>query len=240
MAEFEVWPHRLLRPKTIGWSISGGSIDGGRPLGGGASQLAVFGGGGLFVARLSEIAIRTREAQMAWLALEAALDNGATPIVVSRCSMRTSPLLRSGHGGVPHSDGTPFSDDTLYAGATVASVTTQPAAFRATSLSFTLLGGRPLIGGEHFSINHPTAGWRIYRVFRIVSLAPVAGGFSYSVQFRCPLREAVDAGVTIEWDLPRCLMRLADPDGMALDEELLKFASPSVSFVEDDYPEPEE
>jgi hypothetical protein len=102
------------------------------------------------------------------------------------------------------------------------------AALRATRLAISIQQGSPLRGGERFSINHPTAGWRLYQV------GAVNAGVA---TLRPPLREAVDPGTWLEFDLPRCLMKLSDPNGMAVTMTLLRFASPNADFIE--YPDPE-
>lgn len=234
-----VWPHRLFRPRSQEWGVQGGSQEGGRPQSGATPQRIVFGGGGLNVAKLSNIRLRTREQVAAWTAIELDLDNGAGQIVVPRCSRRSGPLPSGVKAqGVTHSDGTAFADGAPYAGKLVASTALAAADFRATSLRLRLIGGRPLIGGERFSFLHPNAGWRIYGVARVSSQAAVevggkVVGHDYEIAFRTPLRERVAEGERIEWDLPRCTMRLADPNGMSLSVDLERFADVSVAFVED-------
>lgn len=229
-----VWPHRTFRPRAQEWSVQGASQEGGRPQVGGTPQRILFGGGGLNVAKLNDIHLRTREHFAAWHALAMQLDNGAVPIIVPRCARRSTPLLPTVDiSSISHSDGAYFDDDTGYSAGGVGSVVLADAGFRATTLRVRIAGGRPLIGGEPFSFLHPNAGWRIYRVATVVTEQTGSFGADYAITFRTPLRERVSAGDDMEWRLPRCVMRLSDPNGMTLTEDLGRFADASVTFVED-------
>jgi len=229
-----LFPHRLLMPAEQDWSVQGSSQEGGRPQVGGTPQRILFGGGGLNVAKFSNIYLRKREQFAAWRAIAMQMDNGAAQIVVPYCNRRSGPILPgTSLAPVPHSDGAFFSDGAGYQGEGVSSVTLAPADFRDTTMKLRILGGRPLIGGEPFSFKHPNAGWRIYWIAAVSSATAVSGGFDYEVRFRTPLRERVAAGTEIEWRLPRCTMRIADPNGMSMNEEMLRRSTVSVAFVED-------
>ncbi len=224
MATTLVWPHQLLRPKDTQWSPSAAGYQGGRPFSGAAPQAVSFTGGGLWKAKLIDVALRTREQVNAWHALEGMLTGGVQSIVVPRCDRRHGP--RPPVVGVPHDGGVTFDGGILYDGPPDFEATLfANAQLRATSIRIARSGGRPLIGGEHFSVNHGgDLGWRLYRV--------VALGEGNWVDIRPPLRAAVTAGATLNFTLPRCEMRLANPAGMELTLGLLKYGSPTVEFIE--------
>lgn len=177
-------------------------------------------GGGFITADFSNGLTRNREPTLAWRAITDAMDGGAVAVVVHFCDRLHQPVLDA--ASVPHSDQTPFSDDALYRGAGATGSTTAPAALRATTLRMSFTGQRDLIGGEWFTIVHPTWGERAYRVIAIEG---------DTIQFRPPLREAVDAGTALDFDNPRCRMRLSGTPANATN--MGRFQTVTARFVED-------
>ena len=171
------------------------TLKGGTSLSGEQDVVSTDGGGRVF-AEFGDGSLVDRGPNMAWRALVTLLEEGVTPFDVPFCETRFTPY-GAASSGVPHSDGSPFSDGSLYeADGGVASVAA-PAALRATTLQMTLALPQPLVGGEWFAINHPNKGWRAYRVSRI------SGS---DISFRPPLREAVTGGETVDFIHPRCRM----------------------------------
>lgn len=172
------------------------TITGGQSLSGESDTISSDGGGRVF-ADFSSGALVDRSTILAWRAVVGILEEGVNPVVVPFCEIRYQPY--GALHAVPHSDDTPFSDDSLYSGGATNLPALAPAALRATSISVdTALLPQALLGGEWFAIDHPGKGWRAYKVRRILSPT--------SVQFVPPLREAVDAGDTLDFTYPRCLM----------------------------------
>ncbi len=172
-------------------------LDGGETLAGDSDTIATDGGGRVF-AEFGDGNLVDRDTVLAWRAALTMLDGGITAMVVPFCDTRHQP-----YGGehsvtygddTTHSDGTPFSGGGPYAEATA------PAALRATSLSFSGVFQRPIIGGEWFAIEHPTKGWRAYRVRTV-------DADTGTLTFRPPLREALTGGEQLDFSNPRCLMR---------------------------------
>jgi hypothetical protein len=62
----------------------------------------------------------------------------------------------------------------------------------------------------------------------------VTGGFP-AITIRPPLREATAAGTRVEFDYPKCVVKLARPDAMALALELRFFGRGTVA-IEEDFP----
>lgn len=171
-------------------------LEGGEAIAGGTDKISTDGGGRVF-ADFGDGALVDRDKVLAWRALLAILEEGVTPMVVPFCDKRHQPY--GGEHHVTYGDGTTHSDGTLLAGGGPVAEATADAALRATSLEFTGAFAQPLIGGEWFSIEHPTKGWRAYRVRTVDADAGV-------LTFRPPLREAVTAGQAIDFANPRCLM----------------------------------
>jgi len=175
------------------------TLKGGTALNGEQDLVSTDGGGRVF-AEFASGALVDRDTVLAWRAVLGALEEGVTRAVVPFCDTRHQP-----HGPrhrVPHSDQTPFSDDSLYAGGGAVGRATNGAELRATQLAITVPLVQPLIGGEWFAIEHPGKGWRAYKVKGIV-LQDAAGAI---VKFVPPLREAVAANEVVDFANPRCLM----------------------------------
>lgn len=171
------------------------TLSGGTALSGATDRILADGGGRVF-AEFGGGELIDRDRVLAWRALLAMLDGGATALIVPFCDHRHQPY--GGEHTVTYGDGTRHSDGTPFAGGGPSAETTADAPLRATSLSFSGVFAQPLIGGEWFAVEHEGKGWRAYRVRTVDG----AGGLT----FRPPLREAVSAGTVIDFANPRCLM----------------------------------
>lgn len=200
-------------------------ISGGVSLSGVEDSIATD-GGGRWYAVADDVSLHRRERIMTWRAFKSAISGGIDPFVFPICDARHQPI--AGKIKVPHSDGTPFSDDTLYSQGSCEVYVAADAPLRATTLQLDIVNlGRPLVGGERFSIDHPVWRHRCYQIGRIIAQSDTAA----TVQFHPPLREAVTAGTPVDFNNPRFVARV---DGqMSAPMTNPKFASGSVRFVED-------
>jgi hypothetical protein len=181
---------------------------------GGGRVFAEFGGGSLV----------DRDVVMAWRALMGELEEGVTRIVVPFCDIRHTPY--GGGHSVPHSDGSPFSDKSLYRGGGPIASSAIDLGLRATEAILFAQFGRPLVGGEWFSIDHPTKGPRAYKVRSVVNQTNVAA----QVRFIPTLREAVTAGTDFNFADPRCLMT---QDGRASTRlQNRRYTEAAIRFIE--------
>ncbi len=176
-------------------------------------------GGGKWVADFANGEPLDRAGTLAWRAITEGMDGGATAVIVYFCDRLHQPVGDA--VTVPHSDDTPFDDDSEYSSGG-ATATAAAAALRATTLTISIASEKPLIGGEMFSIEHATWGWRVYRIISIDGA---------TIQFRPPLREAIAADTPLEFDSPRCQMLLAGATSNPLN--MGRFTSCSIRFVED-------
>lgn len=182
----------LFDPETEHWRLVGVTINGGVSVGG-SSSLSRTDGGGLWTCAQAGIEIWTRAQLLAASALDMQLDGGASPIVVPCFAFPLRPVPEGSDWGVSTS-------------------LTDPAALRATTLELIHTTGAPLIGGEPFSITHPTHGKRFYKVHSVDAADTSGGAVTQTVRIRPPLREATTAGTALDFDTPGCVMRLANPD----------------------------
>jgi hypothetical protein len=204
--------------------IEQSTVSGGVALSG-DEDLIVTDGGGRWYADLPDIALHRREKIMAWRAFKSALGGGPGPFVFPICDARHQPT--NGRILTTHSDGTSFSDDTLYSQGDCDAELSAGAALRATTISITMALGKPLIGGERFTIVHPTMGVRAYQIGRFSALTDAAATFN----FHPPLREAATAGTKVDFNCPRFVARI---DGrMSAPLANPRFAGAAARFVED-------
>jgi hypothetical protein len=232
------FPSAVLKETSLTWQLAGRTISSGQT-GSGFEPLAETTGGGLWRADLASVPVWKVNQVGAWRAVEGLLDSGATQVVVTMCDKRYFPapivdgrrLIR--YADVPidtdsggHID-TLLDDNTGLDQPVVVAYVAADAPLRATELSIAFVQVSALMGGEHFSIEHPNLGHRLYRVIGVDGDADGA-----VVTIRPPLREAVQALSDIEFDFPKCMMRVAAADGMRLELSMRRRGSPSASFIE--------
>lgn len=193
------WPWDLLTPRQERWRLQGVALNGGTTVAG-TQRPSRTDGGGIWVGEQSFL-LSSRNQIKAARAIEAILDGGVGKIVAWSFEEPFAPgdLIPA---AVPHSDGAPFGDGSLYGSVPAGAMTTAACPLRATHIPLAMLSG-VLQGGEHFSIIHASAGWRRYRVARV--------GDGYA-EIRPPLREATPSGTALYFVRVGLGVRLANPD----------------------------
>lgn len=105
--------------------------------------------------------------------------------------------------GIPHSDGSLFSDGTGYSQATVWGEITEAANLNAGVISMRVYGlSRPLRWSDWFSIYHTTKGWRAYRYWDVLAVTDEENPV-YTLAIAPPLREVITVGTRVEFARPR-------------------------------------
>lgn len=106
-------------------------------------------------------------------------------------------------------DGTAFSDGGTFQSANIQFELDEPAREGDTSAVIRRLAGRPLLGGEYWSFDHPDAR---YRVYCIEDLGDEDTNGRREVQFGVPLRTDLAAGALADFERPRLTMEIVgDP-----------------------------
>lgn len=195
----------------------GQTTDGGTSLSGISDTIEVD-GGGYWRADFTNGRTRERDTGLAWRAITDLLDGGATAVDLLLCERQFQP--RAGAVHIPElailSDGSAFVDPQ-------SAYTAAPAPLRATTLTITGSAyAQPIDAGVLFAVNHPTWGWRTYRIVALDGI---------TATIRPPLREAITAATPADFDYPRCRMRLAQATGNPTN--IGRFTSCALSFVED-------
>jgi len=194
----------LLRYSSVRWRL-GGSIHGGGESVFGESQTRRSDGGGRWFAELGSIQINTDAHAQLVEALLLDWNNGNDKVLLHR---RAAPLIVGGGSLVPFSDGATFSDGSSLVSGQVNAEFAASAAKRATTLSVRVWGARAFMGGEPFTVIHPTMEDRLYGTARVLSSVADGEATVYSLRISPPLREAVTSGDQIDFNKPRCTMRL--------------------------------
>ncbi|MBX3480081.1 MAG: hypothetical protein KF842_06750 [Caulobacter sp.] len=205
MDEFPVtnFPVEKLR-----WRPASVSTSGGQTLTG-PGQDASWDGGGWWVAELVGIDLGDEQALRAIRALLLLALGGVTRFIVPMLDWPLSPALSS----VPHGDGSPFADSSEYVSGAVAAHLAADVSLRDTTIDLYLdpETAGPLQGGEVFTLVYPTHGPRIHMIGKVDSVTDDV----YTVFIRPPIREDLAAEAEVDFNRPRCVMKLNDPDGEA-------------------------
>lgn len=233
MATLPYFPRLLMRENAVTWEIAGASVGPGRSLSG-QVPTALLDGGGLVICVMSDIPLTTPDQVRSWRALTGIADSRAQAIVVPMddrkffpaplvggVALRTLPL-------VPHSDDSTFSDGSMYRSDVVEASLVGAGSLRQTAITIRFATGGPTLGGEHFSIDHDTLRWRLYRILTSID----NGDGTCDVTISPPLRGDVPDGTPLQFDQPKCVMKIAQPGAMNLALTLRRHGKPSVSFVE--------
>ena len=234
------FPIHLFNPGTIKLQLTGRTISGGEALSGDSDTIATD-GGGRWVATMTGIALMSIRDDLsdidllrAWRAWEAHLANGVTRCVVPVADTRQAPRpIIGGVAGTPsdlhaQSDDPYFPETLGFASPFVVAQVAVPAPLRATEVAITMMIGARLRGGEHFSIDHPSKGRRLYRIERVTFLS----GSTATVRIVPPLREAVGGGENADFDWPSFVATLVPDTDIAPDLAYGDDATVAISFRE--------
>ncbi len=217
------FPHDVLKYRSFQFDLAGQVITGGLSQSG-LQQVVNASGGGLWTLRLEGFKLRKPEQVRAWRRIQFGGHGGVYPINVSVCDLRQAPE----HGaGVPHSDMSPFGDESLYVSGGKDFVTVSSAGVRATAITVAFDDSEPPEGGEFFSLPYGDERHSLHVITSVEHL-----GSNYVLRFVPPLRAAIPADTEIEFDKPMLTMRQAGPDAMAGALVMGKFMEPSATFVE--------
>jgi hypothetical protein len=241
-------PIMYLRPTRASFDNPGSGIDAGN----GVS--VEFAGGGIITATYERCVLQgddtERHEVINWLGARGnggfrlfnvpIINHGIGPFPI--INGRRRPII----SGIPHSDGSLFSDASGYSQSTVWATLLESAALNAGQIRIRIYGAsRDLRWSDWFSIYHDqngdkSKGWRSYRFWESEKTAEgtelvesVSLSFrDYLLAIAPPLREATAAGTRIEFARPTCAMKF--PQGFTLpwDYEAWYHSRPTLQFEE--------
>lgn len=223
------FPRKLLRESSHDWNIVGNTATAGQT--NSASVDVRSDGGGFWSASLNDIQFWDQADARLWRAIRQLCNGGVVPIVVPRNDEICAPFPVPPYGDIPHSDGSILDDGSGYYQSVIDVQCHGGASLRATSMVLKLNFCSPLQGGESFSIQHETFNWRLYE---IATAIPIDDTYT-TITFNPPLREQIVDGERIEFDRPRCTMKLANAGAMDLNFTTWPFSNASVKFIESKY-----
>lgn len=231
------FPRRLLREKAHSWNLVGVAATPGQT----AQSVAPIirsDGGGFWSCTMSDVSLSGQRKSdikgltLLWRAVRQICDGGVNAIVVPRNDTLFRPwpegLTQSTGLSIPHGPDDTFFDDGSGYYQSIIDITCSAAVLRSTSLTVSINYAGGLQGGESFSIEHEVLGWRLYEISTVTMITDTTA----TIRFHPPLREAVADGALLEFDRPRCVMRLAKPSSMDLSVVPWTFNSGNVDFVE--------
>jgi hypothetical protein len=244
MSAWPEFPRALLREKSNSWNLASTAASSGITDSSVMTMVRSDGGGfwtcsmtDISMSGIKGVALAGRDRQSLstrlWRAVRNLANGGVQPIVVPRNDALFIPWpigrSRTTAAPIPHDDGSLFDDGSGYY-QPVIDVTAKGASLRATSLDLTLNVCGALVGGEAFSILHldRDIGWRMYEIATV----DYSDATHATITFNPPLRDLIEDDTALEFDRPRCLMRLAKPGSMDLAVAPWTFNSASVDFVE--------
>ena len=208
------FPTHLFNPIRTVLKPTGITISGGESLSGEVDTIRTD-GGGYWLIHMLGIELLTDDLVRAWRAWESTLEGGVTKVLVPIADVRHAP--RPVTGGVLSrpsqlKDNDPadpyFPESVGFATPWIeASVLAFTAELRATEMWIEVTRGARLKGGEHFAVDHPTAGRRVYRVVRVLERHPDIDQAA-RVAIRPPLREATGDGTALDFDWPSVVATL--------------------------------
>jgi hypothetical protein len=155
---------------------------------------------------LGQIRIRSNLDVLAWRERELLLNGRSNTMLVPIHDRKRAPIPP---GGAP-----------------IIATTDDPVARGGVAMNIKVTQGAALEPGMHFS-----TGERLYRLRTVGT--PAGSPPVYPVTFRPPAREAIADNAALEFEQPVCRCRLETDDAMNAALDLMKYATPTVPFVED-------
>lgn len=242
-------PIMYLRPGKGGFDTIGNAIDGG--VNGNGDGISIeMGGGGIVTAYYERLVIEADDTErlevINWLGARCnggfrfvnveIINDGIGPFPIINGKRR--PYVT----GIPHSDGSFFSDSSGYSQATVWGEIKEAAGVGAGLVKMRVYeAARDFRWSDWFSIFHPTKGWRAYRYWQILAKSEqgtetVSGATrtykDYTLAIGPTIREAITVGTRVELARPKCAMKF--PRGFTLPLEIEGWYSsrPNLQFIE--------
>jgi len=223
------FPSAMLAEGGHAWWIDGGVLSGGAAITGDRQDVDFL--GARWSARLIAIDFGEARQRLAYEAFHAGYGRGTRPIVVRHTGDAERPWpsgFSAPAGGLPHADGSLHDDGSGYLGEAIEAMLDADVAVLGNTCRIAKTAIGELQSGEKFSILHPTLGLRMYNIW---SISSQTSGIA-TVAFEPPLREAVLAGVALDFARPGCVMKVVDGAGAAPTKGEYRWNSQSVSLVE--------
>lgn len=230
MATPVYWPGNILKPQDISVDIAHRSLRG--PSATNGFTQVVSNSAGIWSVKYTGVPVYSAAMIKLWRALDTLIEGQLNPISLPVWDYPRSPgstdelgtNLYNWYQGVPHSDGSYFSDGSDYLGYYTNITTSSSAGIGTVTLS--VLKSFPILlePGQRFSIND-----RLYQIKSISAQDDTSATFIV----RPPFREFVAVGSRCEFDQPRVRVKLTSDNAMFLPLSFNRQSFPDLEFVED-------
>lgn len=222
-----VFPAHLFNPTNVRAGIEPRVISGGTALSGEETVIQTDGGGKWRV-EYSEIDLDDPDLERLWDQWVSYLAGGARSVLVPILSLRTAPSPYVGALDADPSNLTYDDEDfptyVRFASPYIIANIVSAAPLRATTVEIEVTQGARIRGGEKFGV-----GRRSHIIERVISRT----GQRATCVISTPLREAVTAGTSVNFEWPLVQCRAEVGQSLTPDMEFGQFSTVSISFVED-------
>lgn len=185
---------------------------------------------GYWVGTMSDFPVVSADQILEWRGIIADLQGGLEDIIISPFDHLRAPVydgLPPVIKGIPHSDGSFFSDGSGYSQSTIKVKVAAGLGLRATSAVLNIEAAGPIKRGMYFSI------WNGMRPsMHIITKPPEVNGSQVTISFLPPLRAAAAAGTDVDFADPKLVMNLASPDSGELALDMGRWSRPSIELEE--------
>lgn len=219
-----IWP-AFLKPSQIHVNAVPFSRSGGTSLGG--VRRTTRTDRGWWVFDYKGISLFNIARRRLWNAFRVNLSGESGSFVIPIWSFDTAPWAAGTVNGktlTTHSDGSPFSDGTLYLQPTIIVTMAFGAVLGDTSVTLRLGAGIDELTGTRFSYQHA-----LYEL----GIPTAVVGDEWTMPVFPAIRAAIPIDAALEFDLPTCRVRLANDREMDVSLTAGNFDKVDVSFVED-------
>lgn len=203
MSVIDRLPHQFASSNALTWGSDLAWITGDAPFIGEPEEVSPS-GGGAWMCKMGRIRLFDEAAARTWEALRLKWELGDTKIIVPRCAGYLKARFARTSARSTNSDGTAFSDGSLYLGGAFGTLV-EPVAQNDVTAVIELPLGATLLGAEPFTLVGPQFGPRLYGVARILDVEVETNRFT--VLFGRPAREDIAATAEVDFGDPRCVMR---------------------------------
>lgn len=222
-----VWPHCVLRPQHVAVNPVPFTRSGGPTLGGITPSYRTDLGWWSIDYVNVVIQNRNRAQWQTWNAIRQKLGGRSGLVAVPVRVSLSAPYVSGAFEPMPetaHSDGTTFSDGSVYVQGAISVKSYGATAIGATTIRLRIIKADANLVGVRFSYNHA-----LYETGPVINVS----GNVWEVPISPAVRELIPDGADLNFDRPTCLCHLADDRGMDLTQEAVARSSyPSVRFVE--------
>lgn len=196
---------RPFLPGRLRWRLVDARLNGVSDSYGLPADVVTTDGGGWWTASLDQMRASSREQHHALRALAVRLRGGRR---IDVPFIEKEPL--GGLTSVGFSDSATFSDDTEFQSGVVAAVLDEAVTLRSDVAVIRIDSGHELIGGDVYSLDR---GGQLGSEMHVTGSVERLSGNRWAVEMGPQFRRAYAAGTEVNFNDPRCAMRLNDPEG---------------------------